>query len=135
MVGELNIWTYVGMVIIFLLFLFQYVEKLPQIGSVRKFLELVGSRSGEIIILSLFTMWFFAHSMKLFYYTLDQVQRGTLQENNAYALMGLQFITSTAFGGAFGALLKTMSGEVVNGLSKDKDEKKVDKKEEEKGAS
>lgn len=105
----INIWTIFGAVMIVMLFVLQWFGRLPKADAVHDGITLLNSKGGNIVVLTLMSMWFFAHSVKLFYYTLDQVQRGTLQENNAFALMGLQFVTSSAFGGAFGALLKTMT--------------------------
>jgi hypothetical protein len=89
----------------------QWLGKLPKADSIQSLLAALNSRGGNILILSAFSVYFFHHSIKLFYMLLDMVRQQQLTQDNAFALMGLQFVTSTAFGGFSGALLKTMTGE------------------------
>lgn len=89
----------------------QYFRKLPSAESIQDLLAALNSRGGNILILSCFSGYFFHHSLVMFYSLLGMVKEGALTQDNAFALMGLQFVTSTAFGGFSGALLKTMTGE------------------------
>ena len=87
------------------------LDRLPSVQNFHSFLNSLNSRGGNILILFGAGMYFFAHSMRVFYYLFEATRQGFIAQDNAFALMGLQFATSTAFGGAFGALLKTMTGE------------------------
>lgn len=94
-------------------------DKLPSTEAIQEFTATLNSRGGNILILTAGSIYFFRHAIYLFYKLLDLVQGGQLTPDNAYALMSLQFVTSTAFGGAFGALLKTMTGESSKARSTD----------------
>lgn len=88
-----------------------WMKKLPSTSSIGEFITILNSRGGNILVLAVMSLYFFRQAMILFYAMLAQIQAGTLKENNALALMAVQFVTSSAFGGAMGALLKTMTGE------------------------
>lgn len=90
--------------------LLQYAGKTPNLRSVKDLLISLDSKGGNIFILAVLSCFFFVHALRLFYHLLSAIMSKTLTSENAFALMGLQFVTSSAFGGAFGALLKTMSG-------------------------
>ena len=92
-------------------FVLQWYGKLPHLQSIIDLITAANSRGGNILILSVASIYFFSHSIRLFYLLMDYSKDGKIGQDNAFALMGLQFATSTAFGGAFGALLKTMTGE------------------------
>ena len=87
------------------------LDRLPSVQGFHSFLNSLNSRGGNIMLLFGAGMYFFARSMRVFYYLFEATRQGFIAQDNAFALMGLQFATSTAFGGAFGALLKTMTGE------------------------
>ena len=89
----------------------QWYGKLPSVDSVQKFVAVVNSRGGNIVILCVAGLYFFKYSMYLFMDLLSMVRNKTISEDNAFALMAIQFVTTSAFGGAMGALLKTMTGE------------------------
>lgn len=99
----------IGIVVTFVVL--QWAKKLPSPAAVQEVLAALNSRGGNILILSAFSVYFFHDAISLFYNLLEQVKAGTLKPDNAYALMALQFVTTTAFGGFSGALLKTMTGE------------------------
>jgi hypothetical protein len=103
--------TAVALAIILVIALFQWYGKLPPMQDLRDLADMLNSRGGNIIILTIFSGLFFVQSMRLFYQLLDMVKNQTLSQDNSFALMGLQFATSSAFGMAFGSLLKTMTGE------------------------
>ena len=93
-----------------------WTRQTPNVNSVRLFSEMLNSRGGNILLLAGLTVYFFHHALKLFYVILQQVQAGTLKENNAVALMGIQFVTTTAFGGFSGSLLTMMQGDSRKGF-------------------
>lgn len=88
----------------------QIFNKLPKLDSIKSLIAVMDSKGGNISVLVVMSIFFFWSGMKMFYVLLSMMQAKTLTADNAFALMGLQFVTGTAFGGAFGALLKTMTG-------------------------
>ena len=103
-----------------------WLEKLPPVSSVQALVAQANSRGGNIIVLGTLSMVFFHSSMKLFYNLMDRLQDGKITPDNAVALTAISFVSGTAFGGAFGALLKTMTGE--NSSSRAEDRKPEPKK-------
>jgi len=89
----------------------QWYDKLPSPHTIQDLFTVLNSRSGNIVMLAVASVYFFTQSLRLFYVLMDYSRDGKIGQDNAFALMALQFVTSTAFGGAFGALLKTMTGE------------------------
>jgi hypothetical protein len=85
----------------------------PGVQSMKMFVDLSNSRGGNILICLFLTVYFFAAAMRIFYHALGLVVDKTLDPTSAVLMMALQFVTGTAFGGAFGALLKTMSPETA----------------------
>lgn len=88
----------------------QLAGKGPEVRAMREFVNLLNSRGGNILVLGMFGIWFFSAAMRLFYHALSMVAEGKLDNSNAILLMGLQFVTGSAFGAAFGSMLKTMTG-------------------------
>jgi hypothetical protein len=97
----------------------QWHNKLPATESISKFVAMINSRGGNIVILSVASIYFFKYSMYLFLHLLEMVKNNTITESNAFGLMAIQFVTTSAFGGAMGALLKTMTGESSTARSTD----------------
>ena len=77
---------------------------------VKEAIDTMNSRGANILLLAGMAIYFFHSAMNLFYVVMDKIQAGTLTADNAIALMGLQFATSSAFGGFAGALLTMMVG-------------------------
>jgi hypothetical protein len=94
-------------------------RRLPAMESFERLVHLMDSRGGNIALLALLTWMFFLSGMRLIYRLLDMVSNKMLTPENAIAQVGLVFVTGTAFGGAFGALLKTLTGTASNGRSSD----------------
>lgn len=105
--------------------LMQWYEKLPSMQSIQDFVALVNSRGGNIVILAGGSIYFFKWSMFLFMKLLNMVKDGTIKQDNAFALMAIQFVTTAAFGGVAGALLKTMTGESSRARTSDNDNSNV----------
>lgn len=115
-----DIWIALGTLAITLFVLLLWKEKLPASGSVSDVLQMLNSRGGNIAVLAVMSLVFFRAATHMYYVVLAQIQAGTLREDNAIALTGLQFITSTAFGGSMGALLKTMTGDSSSSRATDR---------------
>lgn len=116
--NKLDVWVPV-VFFVMLWAVMQWSDKLPSVSSIQHFVAIVNSRGGNIIILSAATIYFFKYSMYIFMNLLDMVRDKTITQDNAFALMAIQFITTSAFGGAMGALLKTMTGESSSARSTD----------------
>lgn len=97
----------------------QWNDKLPSTKSIQHFVSIINSRGGNIIILAASSVYFFKYSMYIFMDLLSMVKDKTISEDNAFALMAIQFVTTSAFGASMGALLKTMTGESSTARSTD----------------
>jgi hypothetical protein len=82
----------------------------PKADSVRDFIGILDSRGGLIFILSAGSFLTFTAAMRLFYFIFAGVESGKLDEKSAVGLMAVNFVTGTAFGGCFGAMLALMKG-------------------------
>lgn len=109
-------WTQVllwgGAVLIFVLLLVW--DKLPRMHSFKEFLDAINSAGGHIFLLAVFSLYFFKAAMQLFYHTLN-LPVDFVSKHEALIAQGYQFVTGMAFGGAWAALLKTMTGAKANG--------------------
>jgi hypothetical protein len=107
-------WTYTGvfgMILVLVIYLVLSVTKTaPSIDTIRQFADIMSDRGGVILVLSLMSIFFFVQSMRLFYVLIDLISAKQLDVQNAVALMAIQFASNSAFGMAFGAMLKTMNG-------------------------
>ena len=88
-----------------------YKDKLPSIESITRFVDLLNSKGGNIIVLIFFSLVGAYATVRMFYYLTQLSVDGKLQQDNAYALMGLAFLTNQLTGAFIGALLKTMTGD------------------------
>lgn len=88
------------------------VNKLPAVESIRRLMSALDDRGGNIVVLVGMTVWFFAQAIYMFYFAINMIGSGKIDGKDAVLLMGLQFVTGVAFGGSFGALLKTLNGQV-----------------------
>lgn len=83
-------------------------NKLPTTPQLQDIMTILNSRGGNILVLSLLTVYFFWRAEHMYYVVLAQIQAATITADNGIALNGLSFDTGVA-SAAFGALLKTMS--------------------------
>ena len=98
--------------VIYLLLVFS--NKLPSMASFKDFADTINSAGGHIIILTMFSAWFFVAAMRLIFHVMNLPDE-QITKHDAIIMAGVGFVTGTAFGGAWGALLKTMSGIKANG--------------------
>jgi hypothetical protein len=103
-------WTGLGALAIFLIvwMILFLTKRNPEMASVRIFMDMFSDRGPIIVILGAMSIYFFVSSMRLFYVAVDLMVQQKLDAQNAIVLMGIQFATGSAFGGAFGAMLTTM---------------------------
>ena len=83
----------------------------PSLTSIRAILEMLNTRSGNILLLAIMSMFFFWETLHLAYYILSMIEVGKLHEDNAIALMAMQFCTTGAFAASMGAMLTMMTGD------------------------
>lgn len=103
-------WTGIGVVAFFatvwmVLFL---TKSYPEMVSVRAFFDMFSDRGPIIVILGGMSLYFFISAMRFFYVAIELIVEKKLDAQNAIVLMGIQFATGAAFGGAFGSMLTTM---------------------------
>jgi len=85
--------------------------KLPSNSSIQEFATIINSKGGNILWLGFFSLIFFSSAIGLFYWSMNRIIEGKLKPEDAVLMMALQFVTGSAFGGAFASMLKVMSGE------------------------
>lgn len=71
----------------------------------------MNTKGGNVLVLAIMSLFFFVATMWLAFVVLQDIKAGTLREDNAIALMALQFCMNSAFSACLGAMLKTMTGE------------------------
>jgi hypothetical protein len=106
-----NKWDLIGFCLLsVILLLLIFSDRVPSIGTIREFVEIINTRGGNILLLGFF-VWIFFRSAALFIYHVMAMadQAGPIDKAQAVITSGLGFFTGSAFGGAFGALLKTMN--------------------------
>lgn len=92
--------------------LFVYLTKRFEPRAIRELVSIVNTKGGNILLLAVMSLIFFISSMTFFYYSLSLIVNKQITPDNAILLMGVQFATSSAFGGSFGALIAILSGDV-----------------------
>ena len=106
-------YTAVGILILVYLILV-FANKLPSMASFKDFADTINSAGGHIILLSIFSGWFFISAMRFFFHSLSLPDE-VITKHDALVMNAVSFLTGSAFGGAWGALIKTMSGGKANG--------------------
>lgn len=96
---------------VLLLTIMQWNGKLPSVDSIQALAAVTNSKGGNILVLGTMSLIFFFTAMRLTYWCLDRMIDGKLTADNAVVMMGLTFVTGSAFGGSFSSMLKAMSGE------------------------
>lgn len=92
-------------------FVLLVLRRLPNVQNISACANILNSKGGNLMLLAGLSLWFFAIAMRYIYFLIAMMVHKELTVDNAVALSGFNFVTGTAFGGAFGALLKAMSGE------------------------
>lgn len=109
--GNIDTRDMIVLLLVFFTFIaMMYLRRLPEPWVIKHYLSAINDRGGNIVVLSLLSAWFFSISVRIFYYSFELLSQKRLEPDNAILLMAVQFVTSSAFGSSFGALLKTMTG-------------------------
>jgi hypothetical protein len=88
-----------------------WFKRLPSIQSLQGLADLLNTKGGIVMLLTLLSITFFAAGMRMMYWAVNMQLDGKLTTDNALIISAFNFCTGTAFGGSFAALLKTMTGE------------------------
>jgi uncharacterized membrane protein len=88
-------------------------KSLPSTDAIHFAVEMLNTKGGIILLLWITSMIFFAVGIKLVYWGVNMMLDNKLSGDNALILSAFNWITGAAFGGAFGAMIKTMTGEEV----------------------
>jgi hypothetical protein len=99
--------------VVLLAFVLIYTKRLPSIQGLIDCANVLNSKGGNLLLLALMSGWFFYEALHFSDRLITLMINKQLSTDNAIALSMFNFVTGTAFGGAFGALLKGMSGEAV----------------------
>jgi hypothetical protein len=102
-----------GSLFALLVFALIWGKRMPSIQGLIDCANILNSKGGNLLLLALMSAGFFWSAVHFAYYLIELMVNKTLTADNAIALSTFNFVTGTAFGGAFGALLKGMSGEAV----------------------
>lgn len=106
------IWIVPILVVLATLVVMQWFGKLPSVTSISALATVMNTRGGNILLLSSLSIAFFVSGIRLIYWSTMLTMQGKIDMKEAVLILpGFGWITGTAFGGAFGALLKTMTGE------------------------
>jgi hypothetical protein len=81
------------------------------VGAIQELVTVLNTKGGIILILGVMSLLFFAVTIWLIFTIIQDLKAGTLREDNAIALLGIQFCMNSAFSLCLGAMLKTMTGE------------------------
>jgi len=87
-------------------------NKLPSVESVRKIISALDDRGGNIVVLALFSGWFFIAGLHAFYFAIGLISQNKIDAKDAILMMMVTWLTGSAFGGSFGAMLKTLNGQM-----------------------
>jgi len=105
-------WAEAGVLGLAILFaVFWWSDKIPSIETISRFVEVLNTKGGNILILLFMSVIGAFATLRMFYYLTQLSVDGKLQQDNAYALMALAFLTNQLTGAFIGALLKTMTGD------------------------
>lgn len=90
---------------------FWWKERFPSIEAFQKFIELVNTKGGNILVLLFMSLIGTFASVRFLYYIVQLSVDGKLQQDNSFALLAISFLTNTLTGAFIGAMLKTMTGD------------------------
>jgi hypothetical protein len=101
---------FAGLIMLVALLLLMVTKRLPTPEGFEHFLTSLNSKGGNILILSFFTYVSLQQTIRWLYHIIEMVELHHLNESNAIATLGIQFLTTTAFGMFAGALISTLTG-------------------------
>jgi hypothetical protein len=87
------------------------------VAGVQELVTVLNTKGGIIMVLGSLSLFFFIATIWVFYTILQDIKAGALREDNAVALLALQFCMNSAFSLCLGAMLKTMTGEAPTNTS------------------
>jgi uncharacterized membrane protein len=83
----------------------------PSKEAMHDTIEMLNTKGGIILLLWVTSLVFFFVGIRMVYWGVNMMIENKLSSDNALILSAFNWITGAAFGGAFGAMIKTMTGE------------------------
>jgi hypothetical protein len=108
-----------GMLIVYLTLAWR--KSLPSTSGLHDLVDLVNTKGGIIIVLWVTSMIFFGVGMKVLFWSTNRMIEGKISTDNAMVLTCFNWISGSCFGGAFGAMIKTMTGDDLRHLTRSTD--------------
>jgi hypothetical protein len=95
---------------------------MPSLEEWETLVRLLNTKGGIILLLWITSLIFFAVGMRMVYWGVNMMLDNKLSSDNALILSAFNWITGAAFGGAFSAMIKTMTGDEEHKLNETKTE-------------
>jgi hypothetical protein len=92
-----------------------FANRLPSMSSFKEFADIINSAGGNILLLTLLTVWSIKIAMQFFYHLLG-MDATQFDKASSIVTAGITFVQGGLSGMFIGALIKTLSGgKAVNG--------------------
>jgi hypothetical protein len=92
-----------------------FANRLPSMNAFKEFADIINSSGGNIILLSLLTVWSIKIAMQFFYHLLG-LPAEQFDKANSIITAGITYVQGGLSGMFIGALIKTLTGgKAVNG--------------------
>ena len=114
-ISRFDIWTAV-ILTLFVLLIWRTGLRFSVAGT-QELVTVLNTKGGIMLVLGSFSLFFFIATIWVFYTILQDIKAGALREDNAVALLALQFCMNSAFSLCLGEMLKTMTGEAPTNTS------------------
>jgi hypothetical protein len=96
-----------------------FAGRLPSMSSFKEFADIINSAGGNILLLTLLTVWSIKIAMQFFYHLLG-MDPAQFDKASSIVTAGITFVQGGLSGMFIGALIKTLSGgKAVNGPTPD----------------
>jgi hypothetical protein len=84
--------------------------KLPTVNTIHDLAEISDTKGGNILLLYTMSFVYFFVAVRFGYWIIAKSGDGKVSVENALVMAMFGFITGSAFGGSFSAMIKTMTG-------------------------
>lgn len=112
------------LILLIVIAVFLWFDRLPSLTSIHGLAEIANTKGGIILLLYAMSLMFFFVGIRFGYWVISGSHEGKITVENGLVMAMFGFLTGSAFGGAFSAMLKTMTGDSTIGtVSKELTEK------------
>jgi hypothetical protein len=94
--------------------LLSFANKLPTMNSFKEFADIINTAGGNILLLSLLTVWSIKIAMQFFYHLLG-MDPAQFDKASSIVTAGITYVQGGLSGMFIGALIKTLTGGKANG--------------------